>query len=135
MSKIKDFTNIEIQGLENRLKTLMEYNRIVKKKINNVESYLVNQKLTDSQPADLFQQLPNISLDPSIPDTPICINGLKKDSAPDHSFATPIIDTPIYNHQSHECLTSPYYAMSQPFILKSLNLRPLKSFELTKYAL
>ena len=81
-------------------------------------SYLINEKLTDSQSVDLTELLPNISEGPSIPDTPICINGGEKDSVLDDAPTIPITDTPICNNQCDE--RSPDYSLSQPFILESL---------------
>ena len=86
---------MNIEDLKSRLKTLLEYNRIAKKYSITLNLTLINEKLTDCQSVDLVELLPNISPDPSIPDTPICINRLQKDSASDDSPVIAIIDTPI----------------------------------------
>ena len=60
--------------------------------------------MTDTQSVDLTKLLPYIAQDPSITDTPIYINGLGEDLAPDDFPAIPIISTSIYNHQPDEVL-------------------------------
>lgn len=46
VTKIKNFTDMKIKDVKGRLKTLLEDNN---KKFNNVDSYLINEKLTNGQ--------------------------------------------------------------------------------------
>ena len=75
-------------------------------KKNNVKSYLINEKLTDSEFVDQTELLANVSSDSSIHYTLTCINKREKDSVPDGFPAIPITDTSIYNNQPGECIRS-----------------------------
>lgn len=45
---------MKIEDPKSRLKTLREYKSIVEKIFINVESYLINEKLTDSQEVEFI---------------------------------------------------------------------------------